>query len=129
MRLSQPCIVKGSNVYRNNVLATRENFVDRCHVVAIETILELVRVDKGKMLSSEAMSTGACFVDRSHVVATLSFSTSARCCRLSNVVSTKPFMEAIRAAGAAWKAFLGGLGAWGACLGGLGACLDGLGTV
>ena len=38
-----------------------QSFVDRSHVVAIETILEVVRVDKGKMLSTEAMSTGAVF--------------------------------------------------------------------
>ena len=39
----------------------QQSFVDRSHVVAIEAILEVVRVDKGKMLSTEAMSTGAMF--------------------------------------------------------------------
>ena len=36
-----------------------QSFVDRSHVESIEAILEVVRVDKGKMLSTEAMSTGA----------------------------------------------------------------------
>ena len=38
-----------------------QSFVDRSHVVAVKTIPEVVRVDKGKMLSTEAMSTGAMF--------------------------------------------------------------------
>ena len=38
-----------------------QSFVDRSTVVAIEAILEVARVDKGKMLSTEAMSTGAVF--------------------------------------------------------------------
>ena len=54
-----------------------QSFVDRSHVVAVKTIPEVVRVDKGKMLSTEAMSTGAMFcrleqsfVERRHVVST-----------------------------------------------------------
>ena len=54
-----------------------QSFVDRSRVVAIKAILEVVRVEQGKMLSIEAMPTGAVFcrqeqslVDRSQAVTT-----------------------------------------------------------
>ena len=50
--------------------------VDRSHVVAIEAILKVVRVEKGKMLSTEAMSTGAMLCRQEP------------CCGDSNVLST-----------------------------------------
>ena len=84
-----------------------QSFVDRSHVVAT-AILEVVRVDKGKMLSTEAMSTGAVFCRQEPCYGD---SNPEGCpCRQRQLC-------------------LGGLGAWGACLGGLGACLDGLGPV
>ena len=52
--LSREAMPTGAMFWRQE-----QSFVDRSHDVAIETILEVVRVDKGKMLSTEAMSTGA----------------------------------------------------------------------
>ena len=104
-----------------------QSFVDGSHVVAVKTIPEVVRVDKGKMLSTEAMSTGAMFCRQEP------------CCGDSNpggcpgarltwpqggvlstgAMSTGAFLEAVPTTGKAW----------GSCLDGLRACLDGLGPV
>ena len=55
--LQEQCYVDRSHVEATAILS----FVDRSNVVVIEAILEVVRVEKGKMLSTEAMSTGAVF--------------------------------------------------------------------
>ena len=55
--LQEQCYVDNSHVEATAILS----FGDRSNVVVIETILEVVRVEKGKMLSTEAMSTGAVF--------------------------------------------------------------------
>ena len=73
-------------------------FVDRSHVVAT-AILEVVRVDKGKMLSTEQ-----CCVDRNILGGRSSSWGGLEC------LSGRP-------------------GSLSACLSGLGACLDGLGPV
>ena len=55
--LQEQCFVDRSHAEATAILS----FVDTSNVVAIEAILEVVCVDKGKVLSTEAMSTGAMF--------------------------------------------------------------------
>ena len=83
--LSREAMSTGAMFWRQE-----QSSVDRSHVVATEAVLQVVRVDKGKMLSTEQ-----CCVDR-------------------NILGGRP--SSWGGLGA-WGACLGGLGA---CLGGLG---------